>query len=106
MAERSTHDAAEDPRNADLRVWIDGRLVPKAEAVVSVYDSGFLMGDGVWEGVRLVNHRWAFLDAHLDRLFEGARAIDLEIGHDRRALTRRSMRWPRPTPWRARPMPG
>ena len=86
MAERSTHDAAEDPRNADLLIWLNGRLVPTAEAVVSVYDSGFLLGDGVWEGLRLHDRRWAFLDAHLDRLFEGARAIDLDIGMDRGAL--------------------
>ena len=86
-AHRSTHDAAEDPRNAELKIWLNGTLVPRAEAVVSVYDSGFMLGDGVWEGVRLHNHRWAFLDAHLDRLFEGARAIDLDIGMDRRDLT-------------------
>ena len=83
---RSTHDAAEDPRNADLIVWLNGRLVPVGQARVSVYDSGFMLGDGVWEGLRLHNHRWAFLEAHLDRLFEGARAIDLEIGLDRRDL--------------------
>jgi len=86
MADRSTHDAPEDPRNADLVIWLNGRLVPRAEAVVSVYDSGFLLGDGVWEGLRLHKRRWAFLDAHLDRLFEGARAIDLAIGMDRHAL--------------------
>ncbi len=79
----STHDAAEDPRNADIRIYLNGRLVPRAEAVVSVYDSGFLLGDGVWEGIRLKNGRWAFLEAHLDRLFEAARAVDLEIGMDR-----------------------
>ena len=86
-AHRSTHDAAEDPRNADLIVWLNGRLVPVGQARVSVYDSGFMLGDGVWEGLRLHNHRWAFLEAHLDRLFEGARAIDLDIGLDRRDLT-------------------
>lgn len=79
----ATHDAEADPRNADLLVWVNGRLVPKAEATVPVYDSGFLLGDGVWEGLRLHNGRWAFLDAHLDRLFEGARALDLDPGLDR-----------------------
>ena len=79
----STHDAAQDPRNAEIRIYVNGRIVPRSEAVVSVYDSGFLLGDGVWEGVRLKNGRWAFLDAHLDRLFEAARVIDLEIGMDR-----------------------
>ena len=79
----STHDAEEDPRNATVRVWVDGDLVPRDEARVSVYDSGFMLGDGVWEGLRLHHGRWAFLDDHLDRLFEAARAIDLDIGMDR-----------------------
>ena len=79
----TTHQAEEDARNADILVYVDGRIVPRAEAVVSVYDSGFLMGDGVWEGLRLYHGRWAFLDEHLDRLFEGAKALDLDIGMDR-----------------------
>jgi branched-chain amino acid aminotransferase len=79
----TTHQAAEDARNADVLIHVDGRLVPRAEALVSVYDSGFMLGDGVWEGLRLYNGRWAFLDEHLDRLFEAARAIDLDIGTDR-----------------------
>ena len=79
----STHDAEEDPRNATVRIWVDGDLVPRDEARVSVYDSGFMLGDGVWEGLRLHHGRWAFLDDHLDRLFEAARAIDLDIGMDR-----------------------
>jgi branched-chain amino acid aminotransferase len=78
-----THDAEADPRNEGLLVWVDGTLVPKAEAVVSVYDSGFMLGDGVWEGMRLYDGRWAFVEDHLDRLFEAARAIDLDIGLDR-----------------------
>jgi branched-chain amino acid aminotransferase len=82
----STHDAEEDPRNATIRIWVDGDLVPRDEARVSVYDSGFMLGDGVWEGLRLHNGRWAFLDDHLDRLFEAARAIDLDIGLDRAGL--------------------
>lgn len=84
----TTHDAEDDFRNASLMIWVNGRLVPRAEAVVSVYDSGFMLGDGVWEGLRLYNRLWAFLDAHLDRLFEAARAIDLDIGMDRAALAR------------------
>ncbi|MEJ2515741.1 MAG: aminotransferase class IV [Gammaproteobacteria bacterium] len=77
-----------DPRNDSVLVWINGRLLPRGEAVVSVFDAGFVLGDGVWEGLRLVNGRLAFLDAHLDRLFEGAAAIDLDVGMDRAALTR------------------
>jgi branched-chain amino acid aminotransferase len=76
----TTHQAEEDARNEAILIWVNGRLKPKAEAVVSVYDSGFMLGDGVWEGLRLYNGRWAFLDEHLDRLFEAAKAIDLDIG--------------------------
>ena len=76
----STHGAEEDARNERLMLWLNGRIVPKAEAVVSIYDSGFMLGDGVWEGIRLYNNRWTFLDEHIDRLFEAARAIDLDIG--------------------------
>ena len=75
----TTHQADEDARNEAILIWIDGTLRPVAEATVSVYDSGFLLGDGVWEGLRLYGGRWAFLDDHLDRLFEAAKAIDLDI---------------------------
>lgn len=83
----ATHDAEADPRNERIRIWIDGALKRKAEAMVSVYDSGFLMGDGVWEGLRLYDGRWAFLKDHLDRLYEAARAIDLDIGLTRAEVT-------------------
>lgn len=76
----TTHQAAEDARNEAIKIWLNGRVVPKAEAVVSVYDSGFMLGDGVWEGIRLYNGKWAFLDEHMERLFEAAKAIDLDIG--------------------------
>ena len=79
----TTHQVEEDARNEGILIHVNGRVVPRAEAVVSVYDSGFLMGDGVWEGLRLYNGRWAFLGEHLDRLFEGAKALDLDIGTDR-----------------------
>jgi branched-chain amino acid aminotransferase len=77
---------APDPRNESLKVWVNGRLVPRAEAVVSVFDAGFVLGDGVWEGLRLVNGRLAFLDEHLDRLVRGAAQIRLDIGLDRVGL--------------------
>jgi branched-chain amino acid aminotransferase len=79
----STHQSQDDTRNEDILIWVNGALKPRAQAMVSVYDSGFLLGDGVWEGLRLYHGRWSFLDAHLDRLFEAAKAIDLEIGLDR-----------------------
>lgn len=75
----STHQAEEDARNDSILIWVDGALKPRAQATVSVYDSGFMLGDGVWEGIRLYNNRWAFIDEHIDRLFEAAKAIDLNI---------------------------
>jgi len=81
-----SQDVAEDPRNASVLVWVNGALVPRAQAVVSVFDGGFIAGDGVWEGLRLIRGRWLFLDAHLDRLFAGAAAIDLDIGLTRAGL--------------------
>jgi len=83
----SIHDAADDPRNADILVWVNGALKPRAEATVSVFDSGFVLGDGVWEGLRVIGGHPVFLDAHLDRLYEGAKAIALDIGMDRAELT-------------------
>ena len=79
----TTHQAEDDARNESILIYVDGRIVPKAEATVSVYDSGFMLGDGVWEGLRLYNGRWAFLGEHMDRLFEAAKAIDLDIGLDK-----------------------
>ena len=81
-----SQDIAEDPRNAGVLVWVNGRLVPRDQAVVSVFDGGFIAGDGVWEGLRLHHGRFLFLAEHLDRLFAGARAIDLEIGLDRAGI--------------------
>jgi len=86
---QSLHDSAGDPRNADILISVNGRLVPRAEAMVSVFDSGFVLGDGVWEGLRVHKGRIAFLGAHLDRLYEGAKAIAMDVGLSREALTRR-----------------
>ncbi len=86
--ERGAHAFVDDPRNETVLVYVNGALVPRAEAVVSVFDSGFLMGDGVWEGMRLHNGRIAFLDRHLARLYEGAKAIDLDIGMDPEEMSR------------------
>ena len=79
----SIHDFHDDVRNADIRIWVNGILKPRAEATVSVFDSGFVLGDGVWEGFRVLAGQPAFLDAHLDRLYEGAKAIALDIGMSR-----------------------
>ena len=83
---RGSHDFAPDPRNEDVLVYVNGDLVPRSQATVSVFDSGFILGDGVWEGIRLHHGRFAFLDRHLDRLFEGAKTIDLDIGRTRAEL--------------------
>ncbi|HEX2729197.1 MAG TPA: aminotransferase class IV [Rubrobacteraceae bacterium] len=77
---RGTHEAVPDERNANVLIYINGEFYPREEAKISVFDSGFLVGDGVWEGIRLHDGEFAFLDRHLDRLFEGAKAIDLDVG--------------------------
>lgn len=82
----STHEAEEDARNADVLVYIDGELFRRDEAKVSVFDSGFMLGDGVWEGLRLYNGRLSFIDEHMDRLYEAAKYIELDIGMTRREL--------------------
>jgi branched-chain amino acid aminotransferase len=86
-AVHGTHDYADDPRNADILIYVNGALVPRAGAVVSVFDAGFVLGDGVWEGLRVSGGHPAFLEQHLDRLFEGAIAIAMDIGQTREELT-------------------
>lgn len=77
---RSTHSALVDERNQEIEIYVNGDFFPRDEAKISVFDSGFLVGDGIWEGLRLHNGQFAFLDRHLDRLYTGARAVDLDIG--------------------------
>lgn len=74
-----SQDIAEDPRNATVLVWVNGAVRPRAEAVVSVFDGGYIAGDGVWEGLRLVRGRWLQLEKHLDRLFAGAGVLQLAV---------------------------
>lgn len=87
LSTASAQGYVEDPRNASVLVYVNGALVPRDQAVVSVFDSGFVLGDGVWEGIRLVAGRLVSLDEHLDRLYEGAGAIALDIGLSRAGLT-------------------
>ena len=82
-----SQDFVVDPRNADLRIYVNGAFVPRAEAKVSIFDGGFIAGDGVWEGLRLHKGRLLFLKAHLDRLYQGLEAIALDIGLTREELT-------------------
>ncbi|MBL8324257.1 MAG: aminotransferase class IV [Rubrivivax sp.] len=84
----SAQGYAADPRNEHVQVYVNGEFFPRHQAVVSIFDSGFVLGDGVWEGLRLVQGRLISLQAHLDRLVEGAKSIALDIGMDRAALER------------------
>ncbi|MGD0189643.1 MAG: aminotransferase class IV [Rhizomicrobium sp.] len=75
-----SQDFAGDPRNASALIYLNGALVPRSEAKVSILDAGFVLGDGIWEGLRLHRGALLFLDAHIERLFDGARAVALDIG--------------------------
>ncbi len=87
-----THVFTPDPRNDNVLIDVNGKLFPRPEAKVSVFDSGFMLGDGVWEGLRVYDGRIAFLDRHLDRLWQGAKAIMLDIGISRAELVGRLRR--------------
>ena len=89
---KGTHDYTQDPRNEGILVYVNGDLVPREQASVSVFDSGFVLGDGVWEGLRLHNGKLAFAKQHLDRLYEGARAIDMDMELSPEALQAEIMR--------------
>ncbi|MEL6610349.1 MAG: D-amino acid aminotransferase [Pseudomonadota bacterium] len=86
MDKITTHQAEVDARNETIQIYVDGQIVPRDQAKISVFDSGFMLGDGVWEGLRLYNGRWAFVEEHLDRLFEAAKAIDLTLPLDRAGM--------------------
>ena len=82
-----SQDFAADPRNATALIYLNGALVPREQAKVSIFDGGFVVGDGIWEGLRLHKGALLFLDRHLDRLYEGAKKIHLDIGLSREALS-------------------
>jgi len=77
---KGTHQYIDDPRNQSILININGELFPRKDAKISVFDSGFILGDGVWEGIRLHQGRLAFIDQHMRRLFDGAKALDMDIG--------------------------
>jgi branched-chain amino acid aminotransferase len=83
---KSTHEYRDDPRNATIQIDINGEYFARDEARVSVFDSGFILGDGVWEGLRVHHGKVAFLEQHLDRLYEGAKALDMEMEVSREQL--------------------
>jgi branched-chain amino acid aminotransferase len=79
MPHSSTHDSLPDPRNENILIYINGDFFPRADAKISVFDSGFLVGDGIWEGIRFHNGKFVFLDEHLDRLFQAASAVGMKL---------------------------
>jgi len=83
---QTTHDADDDTRNRDIRIYVNGELKHRDDAKVSVYDSGFLLGDGMWEGMRLYNGKWAFFDDHMDRFLDSCKAVSLDVGMDRAGI--------------------
>tara|TARA_R110002124_G_scaffold49437_8_gene144949 strand:- start:7527 stop:8462 length:936 start_codon:yes stop_codon:yes gene_type:complete len=82
----TTHEADDDVRNQDIMIYINGKILHRSEAKVSVYDAGFMLGDGMWEGMRLYNGTWAFFDEHMDRLFNSCKAVSIDIGMDRAGI--------------------
>ena len=82
----TTHSSEEDERNQHILIYVNGDIVPREEAKVSVYDSGFMLGDGMWEGMRLYNGIWAYFDEHMDRLFNSCKAVSLDIGMDKQGI--------------------
>ncbi|MFT6752430.1 MAG: branched-chain amino acid aminotransferase [Candidatus Azotimanducaceae bacterium] len=86
---KGTHDYLDDPRNAEILISINGELFKRDEAKVSVFDSGFILGDGVWEGIRFHHGKLAFIDQHMDRLYGGAKTLDMAMDVNRDELVKR-----------------
>lgn len=82
----TTHTAQEDIRNRDIKIYVNGDIVHRDDAKISVYDSGFMLGDGMWEGMRLYDGVWTFFDAHMDRFFDSCKAVSLDVGMDRAGI--------------------
>ena len=78
---KGTHSYIQDKRNENIIIYINGEFFPRNEAKISVFDSGFLLGDGVWEGIRLQNGALCFIDEHIERLYHGAEKLKIEIGN-------------------------
>ena len=83
---KGTHSYLEDDRNKTIKIYVNGKILPRECASISVFDSGFLLGDGIWEGIRLLNGKLVSLDAHLERLFFGAKQLSINIGYSRKEL--------------------
>jgi len=87
MTEKGTHSYFSDSRNENVQIYVNGEIYPRQLATISVFDSGFLLGDGVWEGIRLLNNQMVFLDAHLNRLYRGAEYLAIDIGKSKEELS-------------------
>ena len=87
MAVHGTHNAVHDERNDNVLIYVNGELVPRNDAKISVFDSGYLIGDGIWEALRLHEDVLVFLDEHLDRLWQGAATIGMKMNMTREELT-------------------
>ena len=87
MKNKGTHNYKKDNRNETIQIYINGDFYPRNNAKISVFDSGFLLGDGVWEGIRLLNGKMVFFKEHLDRLFHGARELSIDIGKNKEQFT-------------------
>lgn len=86
MNDHTTHSAEEDTRNRDIKIYVNGDIVHRDAAKVSVYDSGFMLGDGMWEGMRLYDGVWAFFGEHMDRFFNSCKAVSLDVGMDKAGI--------------------
>ena len=84
----SSHDYIKDKRNRNIKIFINNKFYQREKANVSVFDSGFLLGDGVWSGIRFHNNKFLFLNDHLNRLFDDAKKINLKIHLTKKQLTK------------------
>ena len=83
---KGTHSYIQDKRNENIVIYVNGELLSRNEAKISVFDSGFLLGDGVWEGIRLYYRKLCLIDEHLDRLYHGAEKLKIDIGKRKEEL--------------------
>ncbi|TJZ94069.1 aminotransferase class IV [Paracoccus gahaiensis] len=86
LSSSSSQSYVKDPRNEGVQIYVNGDFFPRDQAKVSIFDAGFVLGDGIWEGIRLIDGRLLAIDDHIDRLFEGATAIQLDIGFTKAGL--------------------
>ena len=87
MAVHGTHNAIQDDRNEKILIYVNGELFPRNEAKISVFDSGYLVGDGIWEAVRLHDNVLVFLDEHLNCLWQAAATVGMDMKTTRQDLT-------------------